>query len=484
MPTEALFTADARRHAAKLASALAPAAAGIDRGCRMLLRKRGYDAPMRKAFLAIAPSAFARLASLERFIEGVSYQGRRLAKHGISPAEVRGVVREMEGLMDPVLRDRFGPSREQLHLAAVLTIDRAFCQVREAEAQALFAIYRAEAEAKDADDLLRRVAAVLGRTFGAEALHIAAEADIDGRLRRPLFISRGTPDERLVRDGVMRRKYRSFWSHPLGDTAVVQLGFKVEYPWLPRERMLLRIADDRCRRALERASLETEIRRLESEARRAEQEERRRIGRELHDETGQSLMLLRLQLEMMERDAGGPLSARLKEAREGVERTVVELRRLIAALSPTVLERLGVAAAIRHLAGHFRKLNPAKVRLRIQGDTDAIPRQMRDVIYRTAQECLQNIARHSQASAVNLSLTAADQIVRLRVTDNGNGFRHRSARLRPMSFGLEGIRERAALAGGRASIHAAPGKGTAVVVELPRNAAMVNGYVKNSRVVD
>jgi signal transduction histidine kinase len=402
MPTEALLTTDARRHAAKLARALAPTAARIERACRALLRRRGYDAGLRRAFLAIAPSAFARLGSLERFLQEVRYQGRRLAKHNVSPTEVRSVVREMEALMDEVLGERFGPSREQLHLATVLSLDRAFCAMRETEAQALFAIYRAEAEAKDIDDLLRSVTAVLGRTFGADAFHIVVGPDIDRRLRQPLFIPRGTPDERLIAHGAMRRKYRSFWSHPLGDMAVIQLGFKAAYPWLPRERMLLEIADDRCRGALERASLQTEVRRLESQARRAEEEERRRIGRELHDETGQSLMLLRLQLEMMEKEAGGSLAARLKEAREGVERTVVELRRLIAALSPTVLERLGIAAAIRHLAGHFRKSHPAKVRLRIQGDTDAIPRQIQDVIYRATQECLQNIARHSQATAVRL----------------------------------------------------------------------------------
>lgn len=484
MPTEALFTADARRHAAKLARALKPAAPRIERSCRALLRRDGYAGALRRAFLAIAPSAFARLGSLQRFLEEVRYQGRHLAKHNVSPAEARNVVRGMEGLMDEVLGERFGPSREQLHLATVLSLDRAFCVVREAEAQALFGIYRAEAEAKDGDDLLRHVAVILARTFGADAFHIVAGPDFDKRLRRPLSIARGTPQARLIADSGMRRKCRSFWSHPLGDTGVIQLGFKVAYPWLPRERMLLEIADERCRGALERASLQTEIRRLESEARRAEEEERRRIGRELHDETGQSLMLLRLQLEMMEKEAGGSLAARLKDARDGVEHTVIELRRLIAALSPTVLERLGIAAAIRHLAGRFRKSHPAKVRLRIQGDTDTVPRQMQDVIYRAAQECLQNITRHSQATAVNLSLIAADQIIRLRVVDNGNGFRHRAAALRPMSFGLDGIRERATLAGGRATIHATPGKGTAVVVELPRNAAMVNGYVKNSRVVD
>ena len=483
MLTQALFTADARRHAARLAEAIGPAARRMERSYDSLLRCRGYDKTLRRAFLAISPVGFARLGTLERFLEEVEYHGRRLAKHNVCPTEARTMVREMEALLDPILGGRFAPSREQLHLATVLALDRAFGIVREAEAQALFGIYRAEAESKAGGELLRRVAAVLARTFGARAFRVADGGDLNQRLQGPLFIARGTPGDRLIVDGAMRRTCRSFWSHPLGGTAVVQLGFAASYPWLPRERMLLKVADDRCRGAFERAALETEVRRLEAEARRAEEEERRRIGRELHDETGQSLMLLRLQLEMLEKQAEGPVAARLKEAREGVEHTVIELRRLIAALSPTVLERLGIAEAVRHLAGHFRRSHPAGVRLRIQGPTESIPRQMQDVIYRATQECLQNIARHSQATAVNLSLTAADQIIRLRVTDNGNGFRQGAA-LKPMSFGLEGIRERAALAGGTVKIQAAPGKGTAVVLELPRNVATVKEYVKNSRIGD
>jgi len=481
---EPLFTAAARHHAASLARAIAPAAARLERGCRALLKRLAYDPALRRGFLAIAPAAVAQRRSLDRFLEEVEYQGRRRAKHNLRPVEVRAVLREMEKLLDPILGERFGPSREQLHLATVLALDRAFYQVREAEAQALFGIYRAEAEAADGDDFLRRVAAVLTRTFRAGAGRVLVGPGLDARLRRPLFIQRGTPGERLIVDAGMRRRYRSYWSYPLDVSAVVQLGFAVPYPWLPRERTLLEIAAERCRGAIERARLETEVHRLEAEARCAEEEERRRIGRELHDETGQSLLLLRLQLEMMEREAHGPVVTRLKEARALVERTVIELRRLIAALGPTVVERLGMASALRHLVARFRKTLPAVVRLRMKGPVEAIPRQIQDVVYRVAQECLQNVTKHSQASTVNLSIHAADKSIGLRVSDNGTGFLAGVAAGKPMSFGLAGMRERAALLGGTIDVNGVPGKGTTVILKLPRNAARVAGNVKNSRTVD
>src|SRR5207253_9129944 len=100
-------------------------------------------------------------------------------------------------------------------------------------------------------------------------------------------------------------------------------------------------------------------------ARHAEEEERRRIGRELHDEAAQSLLLLRLQLEMMQRDAPPGLHPRLSQSRTIAERTIEELRRTIAALSPAQLERLGLDRALRQLAVRHGKVHPAEVGVRI-----------------------------------------------------------------------------------------------------------------------
>ena len=282
----------------------------------------------------------------------------------------------------------------------------------------------------------------------------------------------------------MRGRHASYWSYPLGEGALVQFGFRVPYPWLPRELALLDAAAERCRGAIERARLEEEVRRLEILARRAEEEERRRIGRELHDEAGQCLLLLRLQLEMIQREAPAGLHKRLEEARGVAERTVAELRRIVAALSPAVLESLGLARALRQLMARFRKMHPADVHLRISVPSEPLPIQTQEVIYRIAQECLQNIARHSGATHVNLSLKAADKNVRLSVSDNGAGFSAETASGKPMSFGLAGMRERAALLGGTLAVRSAPGKGATVALQLPRSSAWVAPNGKDSRTLN
>jgi two-component system sensor histidine kinase UhpB len=217
---------------------------------------------------------------------------------------------------------------------------------------------------------------------------------------------------------------------------------------------------------------EHEVRRLEALSRRAEEDERRRIGRELHDEAGQSLLLLRLQLEMLEREAPEGLKPQLQETQAAAAAIIGELRRIVAALSPAVLEKLGLTAALRHLAARFRHAAPAAVRVRIAGGLDGLPMELQELMYRAAQEGLQNIAKHARATRVNLSLAAADMCIRLRLGDNGAGFNTETAGSQAMSFGLMGMRQRAELLGGTLTVRSAPGKGTVLMLEAPAPVGM------------
>jgi len=147
--------------------------------------------------------------------------------------------------------------------------------------------------------------------------------------------------------------------------------------------------------------------------------------------------------------------SRLGEVREMTERTILEIRRLIAALSPAVLEQLGLGASLRQLVTRFRRVHPAKVKLQL-AKLHNLPKKLEIIVYRLVQECCNNIAKHSMASRVNISASTADGVLRLQVADDGVGFHVEEALEKRNSFGLAGIRERVVLMGGRFSLESRP----------------------------
>ena len=465
MNYRSLLTAAARRQMRLLCRMLAPRSGRLNRRFREMLARHPYDPAQVNALLAITPVAAARLRTLDQFFEQVEYNGRRLAKRNLPLSEVNQRLTEFGA----ELADLPAAARDQLHLLTALALNQSYFFVRESEAQAFFGLYHAEAAATDLDDLLRRLVQILARTFGARAGRlILVEQAPTGKLARPLYIRHGQPEEDCIACSTMRGSCASYWSFPVRDAALIQLGFAKPYPWFPRELALLQAAGDRCWEAIERARMQRELRRLDAEARHAEEQERRRIGRELHDEAAQSLLLLRLQLEMMQRDAPELLHPRLVQSLAIAERTIEELRRTIAALSPAQLERLGLERALHQLAERLRKLHAAEIRVTIPEVCGEIAQPAQDVIYRVAQESLNNIRKHSQATRIKLLLNSTDKNIRLSIRDNGTGFDAESAFAKPMSFGLAGMRERAALLGGTLEVRSAPGKGSTVTLELPR----------------
>lgn len=472
MKNDFLLTTGARRHLRLLLRAIRPFADRLDRQFRAALRQRPYDAAQIRALLAITPAAASRLRTLDQFHEQVEYHGRRLARLNLPLGEVIEILSEFGGLLESTLAAGFAPAREQLQLVTGLALNQAYYEVREAESQAFFGLYNAETEAVGLDDLLVRLVAVLTRTFRARSgrLQLLA-APLTGKLAHPLYIRHRSPDEQLIACSDMRGAHASYWSFPIQNVALLQLGFAGPYPWLPRELAMLSAASARCFEAMERARMQGEMRRLEAEARRAEEEERRRIGRDLHDEAAQSLVLLRLQLELMEKDAPPALKPRLVQARTLTESTLNELRRTIAALSPAVVERLGLAAALRQLAARFQKQLSAEVRVRISPEVAGLSGEAQQVVYRVAKEALQNVSKHSQATFVKLLLSSADKTIKLSIQDDGVGFSSETAQGKPLSFGLAGMQERAALLGGTLVLRSAPGKGATVTLELPRASA-------------
>ncbi len=453
----------ARRHIRALLRALAPAAERLESRFYRRLRKRKWLETDANALLGILPSAAAKHRTLAGFFRQVERQGRELARLNVPPPVVTSALATFQPLLETAMAGRFAPAREQLQLATVLVLNRAFYDVREAEARCFFGLYRAETEAAGLDELLRRFVRLLAHSLRAQTARLLLAGE--GFAVPPGGLAYGEGD-------AAGQGCACVWSYPIRQFAELQLGFAAPRRWLPREETLLRAAADRFAEAFERVRVQAELRRLHAETLRAEEEERRRIARELHDEAGQSLLLLRLELELMERELPAEMRVRLTAARAVAERTIDELRRIVAALSPAVLERLGLEAALRHLSGRFAKMHPATLRMRIRlPQSPFLPEQQR-VVYRVAQEALQNISKHSQATRVNFSVTFTDRVIRLRVTDNGAGFCAEQADSKPMAFGLGGMRERAALLGGTLNIRSAQGAGTAVSLVIPYSATV------------
>ncbi len=256
----------------------------------------------------------------------------------------------------------------------------------------------------------------------------------------------------------------------------MQFGFPRSYEWLPREVELLSAAAERCMLAAEKARLvqdlaarEEQVRRLAEHMLQVEERERRRISSELHDEAGQSLLCIRLQLELLERSAPAScasLKTGLGEVRALTEKTIVEMRRLISALSPAVLDQLGLTAALRQLAARLQRLHGVRVTLRAPLAKD-LPKDTARALYRLAQECLNNVSKHSSAGHVIISMVSADERVRMCVEDDGVGFRVEEALAKRESFGLAGMSERVTLLGGTFHVESRPGSGTRVLIELP-----------------
>ena len=367
----------------------------------------------------------------------MEYSGRRLAKLNVTPTEIIGALRIYDSVLDPLLRKLlpkgyidFQWTREQLHFCVVLSLNNAFYQVREAETQAFYDLFRAELEAKNLDELLKQFLENLTRICQAQVGRLLlldpksdswqAKAEVGGdaengrdawpgkvgpalkkKLSRTRYIVRGEKAEKLILDRRLPGSCKSYWSVPLvahgNMSGVIQLGFSTERSWLPRELQLLDAAVDQCLLAAEKARLmedlaarEEQVRMLGEHMWQVEEEERRRISRELHDEAGQSMLCIRLQLEMLEKSLPPQLSDvrfKLLETIDVTEKTIIEIRRIIAALSPSVLEQLGLAAALRQLTSRFRRVYPARVRLHLSPRINRLPNETEIIAYRLVQEC-------------------------------------------------------------------------------------------------
>ena len=216
-----------------------------------------------------------------------------------------------------------------------------------------------------------------------------------------------------------------------------------------------------------RGQLQALAARIES----AQEEERSRIAREIHDELGQALTILKLDLGWLRANLPRrpAVSRRIRAMDEILDRTLDALRRLAADLRPTVLDQLGLSAGIRSFARDFEARTGVRTRVNVAAPDIRLDRDLATTAYRIFQEALTNVARHAGARRVDIALHASPEEISLEVRDDGRGISEQEL-ASPGSLGLLGMRERARSQGGDVLITGTPGRGTIVRATLPRRA--------------
>jgi PAS domain S-box-containing protein len=223
--------------------------------------------------------------------------------------------------------------------------------------------------------------------------------------------------------------------------------------------------------ALEKS--EKQLRALSSQLLTAQETERKRISRELHDELGQSLTVLKLRLNFIEKNLLKDQAELRQECEIGVHninRVIENIRRLSRDLSPTILEDFGLSAALRWLVNNFAKNYNIRVNLNMTDIDSLLPRVSHVAVYRTVQETLTNIGKHARANNVSITINEDGNNVLFSIEDDGVGFDSKITALNnpdEKGLGLATMRGRAEMAGGMLEIWTEEGRGTRIMMSFP-----------------
>lgn len=294
------------------------------------------------------------------------------------------------------------------------------------------------------------------------SVYAMLHAEAHGELRRQTAAALARPGEPAVLHATLRR--------PDGSPREVEIALTA----LPDHgrtslQMVIHDVTQRQRELQELQASRQALRRLSANIVEGREAERRRIARELHDELGQSLSALKLELAACVDDAlPEHHRARVRGMLRRLDEIMAAVRRIAVDLRPQMLDDLGLGPAVEWLVQDFARHTGLRCTTQID-DVGALEDSVATALYRMVQEALTNVLRHAQASEVSVELRLRDGRALLTVCDNGVGLPDAKAP-RDSRFGLLGMRERADMLGGRLRVASGQGGGTCVSMELPLRA--------------
>jgi PAS domain S-box-containing protein len=223
-------------------------------------------------------------------------------------------------------------------------------------------------------------------------------------------------------------------------------------------------AEDALRRSFD------ELRALTARLQSAREEERTRVAREIHDELGQALTAIKIDLAALIRELPGGTGPQIQRSRsilKLLDEAIQSVRRIATELRPGILDDMGLVAAVEWAAEDFQARTGTKCDVSLPGVDMTLNRERATALFRILQETLTNVARHANATRVDVRLSQANGDLILQVHDNGQGIGIEQLST-GRSLGILGMRERALLLGGELTVSGQPGKGTTVRVRIPQ----------------
>jgi signal transduction histidine kinase len=256
--------------------------------------------------------------------------------------------------------------------------------------------------------------------------------------------------------------------HAVGHPVFGESGELLEYVGVLMDVTARRVAEESLRRSHD------ELRALSGRLRAVREEESTRIAREVHDEIGQALTALQMDVAWLGKKLGptgasesGKFAEKLRSMTELIDQTIAAVQRIATELRPGVLDALGLEAAIEWYVREFEKRTGIACRFRSDLGTARIDSERATAVFRILQEALTNVARHSGSTRLEIQLVADRDRLRLEIEDYGRGIPEDRLEV-VQSLGLLGMRERARSLGGALSVGRASPTGTVITLTIPR----------------